>query len=94
MRIYHIIWLPQIEEKLYLKHHLLVEEVEEVLFGQPHIRFVEKGHQPNEDVYAAYGLTEAGRWLIIFYLLKPNNTVLVISARDMEKKERRLYAKK
>lgn len=94
MRIYHIIWLPEIEEKLYHKHQVLVEEVEEVLFDKPHIRFVEKGHQEGEDLYAAYGRTAAGRWLIVFFIVKGEHEALVISARDMERKERRLYARR
>jgi hypothetical protein len=40
MRVQRIIWLPEIEDKLYRKHQVLVEEVEEVLFDKPRIRFV------------------------------------------------------
>lgn len=94
MRIEHIIWLSEIEDKLYYKHKVLVEEVEEVLFNKPHIRFVEKGHQEGDDVYAAYGQSDSGRWLIVFFVVKGEHEVLVISARDMERKERRLYAKR
>ena len=94
MRIHHIIWLPAIEDKLDYKHNVLVEEVEQVLFDQPHVRFVEKGHREGEDLYAAYGQTVDGRWLIVFFVLKGKGTVLIISARDMDRKERRLYAKR
>ena len=94
MRVGHIIWLPEIEDKLYYKHHVLIEEVEEILFDKPHIRFVEKGHRQGEDLYAAYGQTADGRWLIIFFVLKERGTALVISARDMDRKERRLYVRR
>lgn len=94
MKIYHIIWLPEIEDKLFQKHNILVEEVEDILFNRPHIRFVEKGHREGEDLYAAYGQTATGRWLIIFFVLKNQHQVLVISARDMDRKERRLYARR
>jgi uncharacterized DUF497 family protein len=94
MRVYHIIWLPEIEDKLFYKHNVLVEEVEEVLFDQPHIRFVEKGHRQSEDLCAAYGQTMVGRWLIVFFVLKSPHEALVISARDMNRKERRLYARR
>lgn len=94
MKIYHIIWLPEVENKLYSKHNVLVEEAEDVLFGKPHVRFVEKGHRENEDLYAAYGQTDSGRWLIIFFILKGEHVILVISAREMDRKERRLYAKR
>jgi len=94
MRIHRIIWLPEIEDKLFHKHNVHVEEVEEVLFDKPRIRFVEKGHQEGEDLYAAYGQTAVDRWLIVFFVLKGKGEVLVISARDMERKERRLYARR
>ena len=94
MRIAYIIWLPDIEDKLFEKHAVLAEEVEEILFDYPHIRFVENGHREDEDLYAAYGQTTAGRWLIVFFILKEQHEVLIISARDMDRKERRLYAKR
>ncbi|MDI6792607.1 MAG: BrnT family toxin [bacterium] len=94
MKVYRIIWLPEVEDKLLYKHNVLVDEVEEVLFDKPHIRFVEKGHREGEDLYAAYGQTASGRWLIVFFILKDNNVALVISSRDMEQKERRLYGRK
>ncbi|HNT78643.1 MAG TPA: BrnT family toxin [Anaerolineae bacterium] len=93
MRIHEVIWLQAIEEKLQDKHGVWVEEVEEVLFGRPHIRFVEKGHHQDENLYAAYGQTEAGRYLIVFFVLKADTSALIISARDMERKERRLYGR-
>jgi len=93
MRIYDIIWLPAIEDKLLQKHNVQVEEVEDVLFDALHIRFVEKGHKIGEDLYAAYGQTMPGRWLIIFFVLKNQSEAMIISARDMDRKERRYYAR-
>ena len=55
MRVKNVVWLPVIEDKLARKHQVLATEVEEALFGNPHIRFVEKGHRAGEDLYAAYG---------------------------------------
>ena len=94
MRVRQVIWLPEIEEKLLQKHSVLVEEAEEVLFGNPHIWFVEKGHREGENVYAVYGQTEAGRYLIVFFILKQGNQALPISARDMDRKERRHYGRR
>ncbi len=93
MRVQRIIWLPEIEDKLLQKHGVLAEEVEEVLFDEPHVRFVEKGYRTGEDVYAAYGQTEEGRYLIGFFILKQGNQALIISARDMDRKERKLYGR-
>ncbi len=93
MRVKRIIWLPEIEGKLWNKHGVQVFEVENVLFRKPHVRFVEKGHREDENLYAAYGRTEAGRYLIVFFLLKPGNQALIISARNMDGQERKLYGR-
>lgn len=44
-----------------------------------------------EDLYAAYGQTDAGRYLIIFFVRKNQTSALPISARDMTESERRYY---
>ena len=89
MQVNEVIWLPEIEDKLWEKHRITVVEAEEMLFGWPHVRFVERGHQQDEDLYAAYGRTEAGRYVIVFYVLKRSGQALVISAREMDSKERK-----
>ena len=47
-----------------------------------------------EDVNAAMGQTEAVRYLIVFFVYKVNNDALILSARDMDGKERRLYGQR
>jgi len=94
MYVADIIWLPHILDKLVWKHHVSPEEVEEVLFDTPLYRKVQKGHVPGEDLYAALGQTEAGRYLIIFFIYKPTREALILSARDMDEKERRQYARR
>lgn len=86
--------LPHIEDKLAWKHSLTIDEVEEVFFNQPRYRSVESGVRPGEDVYSAYGQTYSGRYLVIFFIHKAGNVAFVISARDMEGSERRLYGRK
>lgn len=66
MYIVDIIWLPHIVDKLAWKHGITPEEVDEVLFGRPYYRKVQKGHIPGEDVYSALGRTEVGRYLAVF----------------------------
>jgi uncharacterized DUF497 family protein len=40
-------------------------------------------------------LTNSGRYLSVFFVFKPDdNTAVIISARDMSKKERKSYARK
>jgi uncharacterized DUF497 family protein len=91
MKLYEIIWKDQFVEKLEVKHGVYIEEVEDVLFGKPHIRRAKKGRVKGEDLYAAYGQTDAGRYLIIFYIHKKQSAALPISARDMTDSERRYY---
>lgn len=50
MYIADFIWLPEIIEKLAVKHHVTQDEAEEVFFNQPRYRFVESGHKAGEDV--------------------------------------------
>ena len=91
MKLYEIIWKDQYIEKLETKHGVFTDEVEEVLFGKPHIRRAQKGRIKGEDLYAAYGQTDAGRYLIVFFIRKATVIALPISARDMKNSERRYY---
>jgi uncharacterized protein len=59
--------------------------------ASPHILWVEKGRVKGEHVYAAYGQTEAGRFLIVFFIHKGRGLALPISGRDMTISERRLF---
>ena len=94
MYIDDFIWLPDIVDKLGRKHRVLPEEVEEVFFNRPRYRFMEKGHIMGEDLYVALGQTDSGRYLGVFFVLKPGNLAPIISARDMDATERRRYGRK
>lgn len=94
MKIDDFIWLSDIIDKLIVKHHVLQDEAEEVFFNRPRFRFVEKGYRKGENVYSAGGQTDAGRYLIVFFIYKSDNTALILSARDMDKKERKKYERK
>ncbi len=91
MKIHGVIWLEEVVEKLEQKHSVFQMEVIELFSLSPQYRYVEKGHQSNENVYSALGRTEAGRYLIVFFVLKSNRKALVISARDMTVNERKRY---
>jgi len=95
MRIEKIIIPLSVEEKLDIKHNVQIEEARYVLLHRPRIRFAEKGHHANENVYAAFGQTSGGRYLVIFLVYKPaTHTAIIISARDMSSKERKQYGQK
>ncbi|MGC9333840.1 MAG: BrnT family toxin [Anaerolineae bacterium] len=84
MQIDDFVWLPDIVDKLTVKHNVSQDEAEDVFFNRPQYRFVESGHRPGEGVYSAAGQTDAGRYLIVFFAHKADNTALVLSARDMD----------
>lgn len=64
MVVTQIIWKARFVEKLVVKHGVSPEEAEEVLHSKPHIRG--RGHVKGEHVYAAYGQSVAGRYLMVF----------------------------
>jgi len=94
VRIEEIIWLDTIVEKLAVKHCVIPDEVEEVLRNKPKFRFVEKGNQAREHVYLALGQTDSGRYLAVIFVYKLSNQALILSARDMANKERKMYDRK
>jgi uncharacterized protein len=91
LKIKGIIWIDEIIDKLAIKHNVSQNEVLEVLIGQPYFRFIEKGHRPGENVYAALGQTAGGRYLIVFFIYKKDGRAIILSARNMTPSERRIY---
>lgn len=91
MKINGLIWTDKIIEKIIIKHHVDRKEVHEVFNNNPYFRFIEKGYRLNENVYAVMGITESGRYLIIFFIYKTNKKALILSAREMTKSERKKY---
>lgn len=93
MIIRQIIWKDRFVEKLAAKHGVSTDEVEDVLNSKPHIRKVSRGNVKGENVYAAFGQTIGGRYMVIFYIRKLTGAILPISARDMDHGERDYYGK-
>jgi uncharacterized DUF497 family protein len=91
LELYGILWKSRYVEKLAVKHNVTTDEVEDILFGHPFVRYWEKGKVQGENLYVAYGQTVAGRYLVVFFIHKVPHTALPISARDMTAPERRYY---
>ena len=91
MKIQSVIWREEFADKLAVMHNVTTQEAEEVLCDNPHIRWAEKGHIKGEHVYAAFGQTKSGRYLIVFFIYKGRGSALPISGRDMTSRERGLY---
>ncbi len=94
MKVTGVIWLRDVVDKLWWKHHVTTDEAEEVFSRSPRYRFIETGDVEGEDLYAASGQTEAGRYLVVFFVHKTTDEALVISAREMTRKEKRAYGKR
>jgi uncharacterized DUF497 family protein len=70
-------------------HSVRPGEVEEIAFeDEPYVR---KGRQARRYLY---GQTIGGRYLFIVYILTSKIEAKVITARDMDGKEKRLYLKR
>lgn len=95
MQIETIVCTESTEDKLVSKHNVTCREAHQVLVNEPRIRFAETGNIEGENVYAAFGRTEGGSYLSVFFIYKPQNkTAIIISARGMTDKERRTYGRK
>ena len=87
MRIKELHWLEHIADKIEKKHHVIPEEVEEVLKGDIHVRRGAAGTR------RAYGQTVAGRYLFVVFVMEGAKTARILTARDMTSSERKLYKK-
>jgi len=94
MEILGCIWLDQFVDKIIQKHNVYPEEVEGMLSQNPQIRMVERGDVKGEDLYMAFGRSYAGRYLSVLFIMKKGKQALVISARDMSKRERKSYGRR
>ncbi len=93
MFIREAVILEATAEKLWRKHHVEETEVDQVFKNGPLYRKLENGDIAGEDLYGAFGKTDAGRYLSVFFIYKITQDALVISARDMNKSERKKYGK-
>jgi uncharacterized DUF497 family protein len=94
VRISSFIWLESVVEKIEQKHGVSSEEAESVFTFAPTFRFVEKGHRTGENLYVALGPSSAGRYLAAFFVYKSAGRALMISVRDMDASERKLYGQR
>ena len=75
------------------KHGVSQSEAEQVFFDRPLLLLEDIRHGGQELRYHALGKTHEGRMLHITFTLREDGTLIrVISARDMHRKERTIYA--
>jgi uncharacterized DUF497 family protein len=84
-------WDAGNREKNWQKHRVSIGECEEVFFNLPLVLQDDPIHSKTESRSLVLGQTSAGRYLFIVFTIRQDK-IRVISARDMNEKERNLYA--
>jgi len=74
------------------KHEVRQSEAEQVFFNQPLLVVPDGKHSQDEPRYHALGVTDDRRQLHITFTLRGAGSLIrVISARNMHRKERKIY---
>jgi len=86
---YPLIWTQAVVDKIWQKHHVTPEEVEEAICDDKPIC-----HKGPSNSYYVYGQAVSGRYLFIVLTRKGKRArCKAITARDMQDKEKRYYEK-
>jgi hypothetical protein len=80
-------------DKNLIKHNVENWECEQVFFNRPLLVLDDPKHSVSEKRWAAFGKTDADRFLVVMFA-KRNNLIRIISSRDMNKRERKFYDEK
>ena len=77
-------------DKNLIRHNVESWECEQIFFNEPLIVLDDLEHSVSEERYAAFGKTDAGRFLAVIFTRR-DRLIRIISARDMNQKERKFY---
>jgi uncharacterized DUF497 family protein len=83
-------WDDGNSEKNWNLHHVNCNECEQVFFNEPLVVSADKKHSQLEKRWYLLGSTDSQRLLFVVFTIR-ENLIRVISARDMNKKERKIY---
>ena len=83
-------WDEGNSEKNWISHQVAKSECEQVFFNEPLIVADDLEHSQAEKRWFVLGKTDTERLLFIVLTIR-NNLIRVISARDMNKKEKEVY---
>jgi uncharacterized DUF497 family protein len=85
-------WDAGNERKSVDKHSVDKYEAEQVFFNKPLLIVEDRKHSDDEARFHALGKNNQHRLLHITFTLRSNDTLIrIISARDMHRKERKIY---
>ncbi|MBI5562899.1 MAG: BrnT family toxin [Deltaproteobacteria bacterium] len=83
-------WDAHNAEKNRRSHGVAPAECEEIFFNRPLVVAADVKHLEKEGRFYALGLTDEGRPLFAAFTVREGN-IRIISARDMNRKERKVY---
>ena len=72
------------------RHRVSAAECEQVFFNRPLVAAPDEGHSGTEPRFFALGHTDADRYLFVVFTIR-GRLVRVVSARDMNRRERKAY---
>ena len=78
------------KDKNWISHQVTPVECEEIFFNQPFVATDSSQERESEDRYYALGKTSMERLLFIVFTIRKKH-IRIISARDMSRKERKVY---
>ncbi len=90
-----------VKQKLFKKHNIEIWEIEEVIYDDPYAFSIS-----HEDCYFIYGQTFSGRYLLVLVRVLSSeevtdlgfesgaNVLKIITARDMNIKQKKMYYKR
>lgn len=76
--------------KIWEKHSVSQAECEQTFFNEPLVVGQDVKHSEEERRYYVLGMTDQGRRLFLVFTMREDR-IRVITARDMSRKERRIY---
>lgn len=85
------LWDSHNADKIWHKHRVSLPECEQIFFNLPLVVADDIKHSEHENRFYALGQTDTERLLFVVFTVR-NNKIRVISARDMNRKERKVYS--
>ena len=83
-------WDAHNAEKNWQKHRVMPSECEQIFFNRPLVVADDVKHSEKESRFYALGHTDGSRVLFVVFAVR-RDKIRVISARDMNRKERKVY---
>jgi uncharacterized protein len=83
-------WDAANSTKIWDRHRVMPTECEELFLNRPLVIVDDPKHSSGEERFYALGQTESGRSMFVVFTIR-ERLIRVISARDMSRRERRIF---